>query len=311
MVRKYKFEIGDKVGYSYKGVKYVGEVVSLENCPEYYLVKFDESFEGHDGGGSVSDYYDETKSSWGCCAYDLSLHTETVEDVAEEEVKPVDYSFLEDFGSELEGFKIGEVVLVDDVKYVLTGIDYGTSIVRVCDTSVRLKDMSIAPHCPCGSISDNGGWFDTDELTKITEEFSLLNDPHEMLTFGDIDAVQEEVEPISITAGVIGPVRNVEQAGEESVNFGAKFDQDKLDWSLLPLDLIEGVVEVLSFGAEKYEREGWMTVPNAEQRYYAALMRHLASHQSGDLIDEDSGLPHLYHVMTNVMFLIHFMKEKN
>ena len=38
--------------------------------------------------------------------------------------------------------------------------------------------------------------------------------------------------------------------------------------------------------------------------YYSALMRDLVAWRKGEAIDPDSGMPHLWHVITNVGFLI-------
>lgn len=85
---------------------------------------------------------------------------------------------------------------------------------------------------------------------------------------------------------------------------GVKFDDGKPDWSLLPLDAIEEVVKVMSFGAKKYTRDGWRAVPNAEDRYLAAMFRHIRAHRSGEEFDEESGLPHLAHAATCLVFLL-------
>jgi len=70
------------------------------------------------------------------------------------------------------------------------------------------------------------------------------------------------------------------------------------------LDLVLGgfaralleVGKVGTFGANKYTDNGWMTVPNAEQRYTDALLRHLLAERSGAYTDSESGLPHAAHV---------------
>ena len=87
---------------------------------------------------------------------------------------------------------------------------------------------------------------------------------------------------------------------------GKKFDQDRPDWSLLPLNLLSGVVKVLTFGAKKYARDNWMHVPDAKNRYSAALMRHFAAWQSGEKVDEETGLSHLHHIGCCLVFLIWF-----
>lgn len=56
---------------------------------------------------------------------------------------------------------------------------------------------------------------------------------------------------------------------------GVKYDQEKPRWSLLPWDVLEWVVKVLTFGSKKYEDHNWQKVPNAVDRYESALHRHL------------------------------------
>lgn len=81
---------------------------------------------------------------------------------------------------------------------------------------------------------------------------------------------------------------------------------DKLRWDLLPLDLIEKVVEVYHFGAKKYAPNSWQNLPDGENRYRAALLRHLAAHQKGELKDPESGLLHLQHVCWNALAMLYF-----
>ena len=90
---------------------------------------------------------------------------------------------------------------------------------------------------------------------------------------------------------------------------GRKDDQGKNRLDLIEPEFIEGVGKVLTFGAEKYEENSWQKVDNAENRYYAAAMRHLLAWRKGEKIDPESGLNHLDHVACNIMFLQHFEKE--
>jgi hypothetical protein len=91
---------------------------------------------------------------------------------------------------------------------------------------------------------------------------------------------------------------------------GLKYDTGKLRWDLLPIDCIEDVVKILTFGSEKYGPNNWQEVEDAGNRYYAALMRHLAANRKGESMDEESGLPHLAHAMCNVVFLLWLEKNK-
>jgi hypothetical protein len=91
---------------------------------------------------------------------------------------------------------------------------------------------------------------------------------------------------------------------------GLKFDKGKTRFDLYPLDAYEGCTKVLTFGAEKYTPNGWKTVPDGKNRYYAALIRHLNAQMKhveeggeGLALDEESGLPHLDHAQCCLVFL--------
>lgn len=84
---------------------------------------------------------------------------------------------------------------------------------------------------------------------------------------------------------------------------GVKHDADKPRWDLLPIRVTEEVVQVLTFGAQKYGDDNWRRVPDARRRYYAAAMRHLSAYWQGLEEDQDTGLGHLAHAICCLMFL--------
>jgi hypothetical protein len=90
---------------------------------------------------------------------------------------------------------------------------------------------------------------------------------------------------------------------------GLKFDNGKLRWDLLPLNAIEDTVKVLTFGANKYGPNNWQQVDDAENRYFAALMRHIKAYRTGEKIDPESGIDHIAHAICNLVFLYHFQNE--
>lgn len=90
---------------------------------------------------------------------------------------------------------------------------------------------------------------------------------------------------------------------------GVKLDQNKLRMSLIPAEAIEGLAEVLTFGASKYTKDGWKDVPNAEERYMDALLRHIVAFQKGEIHDPESGIHHLKHVLCNASFLVYFQEQ--
>ena len=95
----------------------------------------------------------------------------------------------------------------------------------------------------------------------------------------------------------------------DKITDGLKHDGGKLRLDLVPAELIEAVGAVLTHGAEKYGENSWQKVE--PKRYRAALMRHLCKWLKNPFgKDEDSGLPHLWHIACNVAFLIVLDKEK-
>lgn len=88
------------------------------------------------------------------------------------------------------------------------------------------------------------------------------------------------------------------------------FKDNKLRWDLLPLDLVEKVVEVYHMGAQKYAPNTWQGLEDGDNRYFSALMRHLTAHRKGDLRDSESGLLHIQHVCWNALAMLYFaLKE--
>lgn len=84
-----------------------------------------------------------------------------------------------------------------------------------------------------------------------------------------------------------------------------KDDKGKARYDLVLPEFEEGVAEVLTFGADKYEENSWQKIDDRENRYYAALRRHIAAWRKGEELDPESGLPHLAHAACNIMFLMY------
>lgn len=85
---------------------------------------------------------------------------------------------------------------------------------------------------------------------------------------------------------------------------GPKYDGDKSMVQLLPPQAVLAVGHVLRFGAQKYEAHSWHRVPNAEERYVGAGLRHILAHLDGEVLDSESGLPHLAHGICSLMFVL-------
>ena len=83
---------------------------------------------------------------------------------------------------------------------------------------------------------------------------------------------------------------------------GARFNQGKPDYSLIPLYTLAGEAQVWAYGKQKYAAWNWAkgmawSIP------FACMMRHMAAWQTGEECDPESGLPHLAHAMCNLRML--------
>lgn len=91
---------------------------------------------------------------------------------------------------------------------------------------------------------------------------------------------------------------------------GRKHDDAKVDYSLIKTAAEREFAAALSYGAELYGRDNWKDVPQAFDRYFAALRRHLAAFRAGEIFDPQSGLHHLAHAECCVHFILELALEQ-
>ena len=92
-------------------------------------------------------------------------------------------------------------------------------------------------------------------------------------------------------------------ASQNATTGGRKFDGNKLQYGLVPPLALKATVEILTFGAEKYEPDNWKHVPDSKRRYFDAMQRHLWAWKEGEQNDPETGKNHLAHAMCCLMFL--------
>ena len=86
-----------------------------------------------------------------------------------------------------------------------------------------------------------------------------------------------------------------------------KADAGKPKLSLVPTRILYDIAAVRAFGVAKYDgADSWRRVEL--QRYIDAAWRHwLAFCRDRESVDEESGLPHLWHLERNLAFLTEMM----
>ena len=89
-----------------------------------------------------------------------------------------------------------------------------------------------------------------------------------------------------------------------------KFDNDKVDWMILPYDALEEIIKVMEFGARKYARGNFASGEGLEYtRVLNSLMRHILAFSRGEDLDPETGISHMAHAGCNVLFLLHYIKN--
>lgn len=83
----------------------------------------------------------------------------------------------------------------------------------------------------------------------------------------------------------------------------AKADSGKARLTLVPRKILFDIARVREYGTKKYgDPENWRQVDR--QRYRDAAFRHLCAYLDDPTgTDEESGLPHLWHLACNIAFL--------
>lgn len=87
---------------------------------------------------------------------------------------------------------------------------------------------------------------------------------------------------------------------------GKKFDDKKTMWHLLPFKQLKEVVEVLTFGANKYGEDDWkyfVSTHNNYKRYLSACFRHIVEWKLGEKNDKETKKHHLAHAICCLLFI--------
>jgi hypothetical protein len=91
-----------------------------------------------------------------------------------------------------------------------------------------------------------------------------------------------------------------------------KHDTGKPMMSLIEPSFIRGLADVLTFGANKYEKNNWKLADSTEgqDRIKDAMLRHIYKYLDGQEFDDETGFSHLYHAAFGLMALSYFDTKK-
>jgi hypothetical protein len=88
-----------------------------------------------------------------------------------------------------------------------------------------------------------------------------------------------------------------------------KFDDGKPDFTMTSYEMMEALGRVRAFGAKKYSRDNWKKGFKIS-RSLAAVLRHIFLHLSGETLDPESKLPHLWHAACGLEHAIYDLKHR-
>jgi len=99
---------------------------------------------------------------------------------------------------------------------------------------------------------------------------------------------------------------NREDKIRELKKCGDRYNEGKNRLELIPPACIEGIGEVMTFGAKKYAPYNWAKGMSFIE-VLGSLKRHILAFEKGEELDKESGLPHLDHAACNLAFLQTYM----
>ncbi len=144
----------------------------------------------------------------------------------------------------------------------------------------------------------------TDEFTKHRDHYTTELTLADYVARGKLDAAQT-VAKVEAEERQSAP-----KAKQADQLVSIKNDAGKPRYDLLPVAPMREMAEVLEFGSRKYDSNNWRSAnPVALSRHYAAVQRHLNQWWSGEDIDPESGMRHLAHAATTLMFIMELSKS--
>lgn len=96
---------------------------------------------------------------------------------------------------------------------------------------------------------------------------------------------------------------------DQDISQAAKADKGKPRLTLVPREIIFDIARIREYGNQKYhDPDNWKQVE--PERYRDAMFRHMCAYLDDPTgVDEESGLPHLWHLACNVAFLCEMEKK--
>jgi hypothetical protein len=83
-----------------------------------------------------------------------------------------------------------------------------------------------------------------------------------------------------------------------------RYNDGKLEWSLLDYESLTPLVEVMMYGCHKYTRDNWKK-GFPKEKLIDSLLRHALALADGEEIDPENNIHHIGGIMFNAMAYYH------
>jgi len=117
------------------------------------------------------------------------------------------------------------------------------------------------------------------------------------------------MENKTIKEEIVNEVDDFTKALIERDKQALRYNQGKVQWSLVDYKSIEPMVRVLEYGCFKYSKNNWKKGMPVSQ-IIESMLRHTYKLLEGELVDPESGIEHVGHIQCNAMFLAYVLNEK-
>jgi len=199
-------------------------------------------------------------------------------------------------------------IILNGSKIQLEEGDWVSNNTGIAGTIIKLDDISDC--ILVGKERSFGTWIDKDTINKVEQPggfsstFDRMVDESAPLLTGYYDVTKDPYlfdQPDSYTSQV--SIKDQGVNPDKALKEHSKDGVTKPQFSLIPQHAILEVAKVFTYGAKKYNAYNY-SKGEKNITYTDAAMRHINQYLLGKDNDDETGLSHLAHAVSNLLMII-------